>query len=366
MKVLFLTKYSYIGASSRYRTFQYLPYLKENGIDFDIKPLFNDEYLKHKYSYSRVNILLTLKRILKRIKTILIDSHKYDLIVVEKEIIPYFPPLFEYYLKITKRPYIVDYDDAVWHNYDNHRLKVIKYLLRNKIKKVMKLAEVVIGGSDYIVNYAKYSGAKKIEKIPTVINLEKYKCKENEKTNELFVVGWIGSPSTSKYIITINEVLAEFTKKYDAIVHLIGFDKKLEKELLFSFTIIDWNEDTEVQEICKFDVGIMPLIDGPFERGKCGFKLIQYMGCRKPVIASPIGENNIIVEHGINGYLANNPNEFLYYLIKIYNDKNLRKKLGENGYRKFFNQYSLKVAANDYLKIIKGFDVNENGISFSS
>jgi len=131
----------------------------------------------------------------------------------------------------------------------------------------MKLASVVIGGSEYIIEYAKNAGSKKIEKIPTVIDLRKYNCVD--------VIGWIGSPSTSRYVLSINEALAKFTEKYNAIVHLIGFDKKLEDKLLFNGKIIEWSEQTEVDEICKFDVGIMPLEDGPFERGKCGFKLIQ-------------------------------------------------------------------------------------------
>jgi len=354
MKILFLTKYEHLGASSRYRTLQYLPFLKEEGIDFDIQPLFNDEYLKHKYKNGKENKLITIKRILNRIKTILFAAKQYDLLVIEKELIPFFPPIFEYYLKLIRKPYIVDYDDAVWHNYDNHKNKIIRVVLKNKIKTVMKLAEVVIGGSEYIVHYAKISGAKRVEKIPTVINLEKYKCKKNEKKDKPFVIGWIGSPSTSKYILTINEALEEFTRKYDTIVHLVGFDRKLEKKLLFHFRVIDWSEETEVQEICKFDVGIMPLTDGYFERGKCGFKLIQYMACKKPVIASPVGENKIIVENEVNGYLADKNNEWLLALEKLYNSKKLRDEMGDKGYKKVKNLYSLDAAKIRYLNIING------------
>ena len=358
MRVLFLTKYSKMGASSRYRTFQYLPYLKEKGIYFDVKPLFDDEYLKYKYAYGKTNVSLAFKRILKRIKLILFDSYKYDLLVIEKELIPYFPPIFEYYLNLIGKPFIVDYDDAVWHNYDNNRNKIIRFILKNKIKIVMKLAEVVIGGSEYIINYAKKSGAKKIIKIPTVIDLEKYRCegKENKKKDK-FVIGWIGSPSTSKYILTINEVLAEFTKKYNAIVHLVGFDKKLANKLLFNFKIIDWNEDTEVQEICKFDVGIMPLIDGPFERGKCGLKIIQYMGCKKPVIASSIGENNIIVNHGINGYLVKTYRDWFKYLKLLYYSYDRRITMGINGYNKVKEIYSLQKNIDKYLSLILKYKV---------
>ena len=364
MKILFLTKYEYLGASSRYRTLQYLPYVKETGFEFDVLPLFNDKYLEYKYTYGKANILIALGRLLKRIKTVLLDSYKYDLLVIEKELVPYFPPVFEYYLKLIKKPYILDYDDAVWHNYDSHRKWWVRKLLGNKIKYVMKNAQIVIGGSKYIIDYAKKARAKKVVKIPTSIDLEKYKCNNNEKRNK-FIIGWIGSPATSKYILSLNNVLADFTKNYDSIVHLIGFDKKLEDKLLFNFKIIDWSEKTEVQKIYKFDVGIMPLTDSPFERGKCGFKLIQYMGCKKPVIASPIGENKIIVEHGINGYLAKSETEWLEFLTLLYNAKDLRDKLGESGYEKVKKQYSLEENKNKYLHTISNFiwKANENSLS---
>ena len=364
MKILFLTKYEYLGASSRYRTLQYLPYVKEAGFEFDVSPLFNDKYLEYKYSHGKANMLVTLGRLLRRMKTVLFDTFKYDLLVIEKELVPYFPPVFEYYLKFIRKNYIVDYDDAIWHNYDSHKKQWVRKLLGNKIKYVMKNAQIVIGGSEYIIDYAKKAGAKKVVKIPTSIDLEKYKC-ENDGKKDKFIIGWIGSPATSKYILNLNNVLADFTKNYDSIVHLVGFDKKLEDELLFDLKIIDWSEEKEVQEICKFDVGIMPLTDSPFERGKCGFKLIQYMGCKKPVIASPVGENKIIVEHQINGYLAKSETEWLEFLTLLHNAKDLRDKLGVNGYEKVKMHYSLEENKNKYLHTISNcmWKANENSIS---
>lgn len=352
MRVLFLPKYDRLGASSRYRTYQYLTFVKKAGIDFDIKPLFNEEYLVYKYKHGKENKFLTLKRVLKRIKAVLIDSWKYDLLVIEKELIPYFPPILEYYLNLIGKPYIVDYDDAVWHNYDNHSKKFVRLLLKNKIKTVMKLASFVIGGSEYIIEYAKNAESKRIEKIPTVIDLRKYLCNDKKK-GEKFIIGWIGSPSTSRYVLTINEILTEFTQQYEAVVHLVGFDKNLENQLKFNYKIIDWDEHTEIQEICKFDVGIMPLINGPFERGKCGFKLIQYMGCKKPVVASDIGENNIIVKHEKNGFLANSKEDFYTYLEYLFLNKDVSKKMGVIGYKVVDEYYSLEKTSELYVKLLR-------------
>jgi glycosyltransferase involved in cell wall biosynthesis len=356
VKVLFLPKHEYLGASSRYRTLQYLPYLKDH-IDFDISPLFSDEYLKYKYTHKKENKSVTLKRILNRIKTILLSASKYDLLVIEKELLPYFPPFLEYYLKVRNIPYIVDYDDAVWHNYDHHRKRLVRTLLRNKIKTVIKNASIVIAGSEYIIEYAKRARAKQIIKIPTVIDISKYKCNEIHDEKESFVIGWIGSPSSSQYLFEIDNILKQFTDKYDAVVNLIGFDSSLSNKLNFRHIVIPWKEESEVREICKFDVGIMPLPDTPFERGKCGFKLIQYMGCKKPVIASPIGENNYIIDHEKNGFLASGDKDWYTYLEKLYHSKDLCNKMGENSYQKTYSQYSLQMTQDIYLSTI----INDKG-----
>ena len=357
MKILFLPKHEYMGASSRYRTLQYLPYIEENNMDFDVSPLFSDEYLKFKYKHGKENKIITFKRILNRIQTILFKASTYDVLVIEKELIPYFPAILEWYLKLKKIPYIVDYDDAVWHNYDLHRKSIVKFLFKNKIRYVIKNAQCIVTGSEYIVDYAKYANARNIVKIPTVIDLEKYICTDIENKDK-FIVGWIGSPSSSKYILELNTVLKEFTDKYNATVHLVGFDKKLSSQLLFNNKIIDWTEESEVKEINYFDVGIMPLPDTPFERGKCGFKLIQYMGCKKPVIATPVGENKIIVESNINGFLANNDKEWLIALEKLYKSKELCRSMGENAYIKINNFYSLDIVKNKYINTIK--EIHEN------
>lgn len=352
MKILFLPKHEYMGASSRYRTLQYLSFIKEKNIDYDVSPLFSDEYLKYKYENGKENKLITFKRIFKRIKTILVDASKYDVLVIEKELIPYFPPLLEYYLKFKKIDYIVDYDDAVWHNYDKHRKFLVRLFLKNKIKTVMNNATTVVGGSQYIVDYAKNSKCKNIVKIPTVIDTKKYKCHMITKEENLFIIGWIGSPSSSQYILDINDVLKGFTTKYNAIVHLVGFDKKLANKLNFKYKIIPWCEESEVEEICKFSVGIMPLSNTPFEQGKCGFKLIQYMGCKKTVIASSVGENCYIVKDNKTGFLVQSDKEWFDSLVKLYNSKDLCVEMGNLAYKSILDNYSLNALKDKYFNTI--------------
>jgi glycosyltransferase involved in cell wall biosynthesis len=350
LKVLFLPKHSILGASSRYRTFQYLPFLKKKGIFCEVRPLFNEEHLRYKYKTGENNKLLSLIRIFDRVKVVLFEASSYDLVVIEKELIPYFPPLLEKYLIKRNIKYILDYDDAIWHSYDKNKNFIIKYYRESKIEHLMKNAEAVICGSDYILNYAKKSESKKTYKIPTVVEMAKYKQANNKG---IFTIGWIGSPGTSKYIVEINDILKRITDEFNVIINLIGFDRQLENTLSFNHLIIAWSDDTEIQELMKLDIGIMPLSNNLFERGKCGFKLVQYMSSGIPVIASSVGENNIIIDHEINGFLVKNDNDWYTYIKYYIEHTEQRKIMGDNALNKAKQHYTLEEKKYEYLKIIK-------------
>jgi glycosyltransferase involved in cell wall biosynthesis len=351
MKILFLTKYEYLGASSRYRTLQYLPYLKKYGIDCDVSPLFSDDYLIHKYSTGKASVYEVVKAFIRRVFSLL-KSSKCDLIVIEKEIMPYFPSFFEKFLNITKIPYIVDYDDAIFHNYDKNNNPIVRSLLSKKIARVMKNASLVIAGSPYLASYARMAGAKVIE-IPTVIDLKKYPSKKYDEP-ELFTIGWIGSPSTQNYLIDIAPALRQFCNEYKCKLTLIGANDEVKDKLKYiPVEIVEWKEEIEIKEISRFSVGIMPLPDAPWTRGKCGFKLIQYMGCFLPVIASPVGVNIKIVEHGANGYLAKSQDDWYKYLKKLYKSRELGNEFGLQGRKKVEEWYNLDVQAKRYADILE-------------
>ena len=106
---------------------------------------------------------------------------------------------------------------------------------------------------------------------------------------------------------------------------------------------VPWTEAAEVAAIAEFDVGIMPLADEPWERGKCGYKLIQYMACGLPVVASPVGVNRQIVEHGVNGFLAETPTQWDEALRTLLADPALRQRMGQAGRQKVERQFSLQV-----------------------
>lgn len=346
MKILYFTKYTRKGASSRLRAFQYFPFLESQGIQVTVKPLFGDDYLEKLYKGEK-NFASGLKAYLKRFFA-LITVFKFDRIVIEAELFPYLPAVFERLLKLFGIKYIVDYDDAIFHNYDSHPNAVIRFLLKNKIDVVMKKSETVIAGNSYLASKAEKAGAKKIVIIPTVIDTSRYKMKEFSNSKP-FVIGWIGSPSTFKYLLSLRSVFKKLAAKYDIVIHIVGAGNSLGLPLIEKH--FSWSEETEVDSILTFDVGIMPLNDTPWEKGKCSYKLIQYMGCGIPVIASPVGMNVQVVGPE-NGFLVSSEEDWLAAFESYLNDTMLQRLHGKNNGIFVENSFSLVSAQHNYLKAI--------------
>lgn len=337
-----------MGASSRLRSFQYVPYYQLNGINTTISPLFNDEYLQSIYKKERISKVNVLKSYYNRLLT-LFSVSKFNIIIIEKELFPYLPAIAEWVLKLLNVKYIVDYDDAIFHNYDLSTNAVVKTFLGNKIKHVMKFSYHVTAGNKYIASYAEKSGAKNVSVIPTVIDIKNYSIKGAAAGNKI-IIGWIGSPTTLKYLKSLYPVLYYLCSNYPVHVHIIGGKSGI--GLLEHESIIEWTEANEVELIKACDIGIMPLEDSPWERGKCGYKLIQYMGCGLPVVASPIGVNIEIVNDGNNGFLAANYQEWIEKMEMYIKDQDLRMQHGFVGRQIVEEKYSLEKTASQIIDIL--------------
>lgn len=341
ISALFLTKYSREGASSRYRFLQYFPYLEANGIACSFSPLTDAKYLEHLYAFGRGNAGDLARSLVRRISALGAVT-KYDVVVIEYEILPYFPPVFEAILKKAGIPVIVNYDDAIFYRYSLHPSAFVKSLLGGKIDTVMRKADLVIVGNDYLAEYARKAGASRIEVLPTVVDLVRYPGAPDRKNN-VFTIGWIGSPSTAKYLREIAPALAEISAGGRACLRLIGSGPI---ELPGVPTEVrPWSEETEVAQLESCDVGIMPLHDGLWERGKCGLKLIQYMACGLPVVVSDVGMNNQLVGEGVNGFLVRDNAGWIKALSALRDDKALCDRMGRSGRKKVEAGYSLQVAA---------------------
>jgi len=348
MKVLFLTKYTRQGASSRLRTFQYLDFFRAQGVMCEVQSFFSEAYLAEVYRTKHHNKLESAKSFFRRFFK-LFTVGRYDCVVIEKELFPFLPAVCERCLALLGVKYIVDYDDAIFHNYDLHPNPMVRFLLKNKIKTVMRLSTVVVAGNDYIRSRALAWGAKRVELIPTVIDMEKYDARGAD-TAGAFTIGWIGSPITFKYIHPLKPVFERLAASHDIQLKFIGANKGLGVPYE---ELVPWQEIEEARQIRSFDVGIMPLEDNIWENGKCGYKLIQYMGSAVPVVGTPIGVNDTIIEEGINGYKATSLDEWYEQLEKLIRaSAEERHRLGLQGREKVKRAFSLQVAQREWMRIM--------------
>lgn len=349
-RIIFFTKYTRAGASSRYRSYQYLPALEAAGLQISVSPLFDNAYLDYKYAYGRARIADVLRSFARRLWAVLTVPRE-AVVVIEYELLPWFPAVLERWLALRACRIVVDYDDALFHQYDAHRNPWVRRLLGRKIATVMRLSHTVVAGNAYLADYACRVGASRVEVIATVVDSARYAVKDTARTSEVFTIGWIGSPSTARYLHDIAPALAQVCQGGRARVRIVGSGPF---ELPgVPVDLIAWREETEVDEIRGFDVGIMPLPDEPWERGKCGFKLIQYMACCLPVVASPVGVNTTIVEHGCNGLLATSTEEWVQALGTLAADSELRRRMGRAGRAKVDRGYCLQVSAPRFTNLLQ-------------
>ena len=349
MNCVLLSRYGRLGASSRTRFYQYLPFLKSQGIHVETAALLDDSYIRNLNSGNSTDWASVLGAYLKRVRN-LARSSQFDLVWVEAEVFPWLPDWGELWLSWRHIPYVVDYDDAAFHRYDLHSFAAVRWLLGHKIDRVMKHAALVVAGNSYLADRARQAGAAHIEIVPTVVDLGRYPVSLSHRGTN-FVIGWIGSQSTTRYLLPLLEVWRQATNWEGTSLRLVGSG---ELDLSgVAADIMDWSESSEVQAVQSFTVGVMPLQDDPWARGKCGYKLIQYMACGLPVVASPVGVNCEIVEHGLNGYLSTSEAEWLSALSQLHSQPQLREEFGRTGRRKVESTYSLEVTGPRLAELLR-------------
>ena len=340
VKALLLTRFERTGASSRLRLIQYAEQLGSQGFATSLEPFFDESYLRRLYS-GRSILAPTLVAYARRAGRLL-RLGRADLIWLEKEALPWLPWGIERALLPRAVPLVVDYDDAVFHRYDLHRSATVRRLLGRKLDRLMASASLVTAGNRYLAERAKAAGAQRVEIVPTVVDLTAYTRRPEPFSENAATIGWIGTPSTwTEYMAPMMPLLTQAAESAGARIAAVGAGRAAEAHPLLDN--LPWTEESEVARIHEMDIGIMPLTDTPWARGKCGYKLIQYMACGIPVIASPVGVNRDIVEHGVNGFLAESEEDWRTAVGSLLSDPALRRRMGDAGRRKVEERYSLQV-----------------------
>jgi glycosyltransferase involved in cell wall biosynthesis len=347
-RVLFLPRHDVQAASCRHRYIQFLPYLEQRGLDCDVSPFFDAQYTRSLLAGDRKEWWRIGSFVTRRLRTLL-AARRYDLIVIQAELIPFFPDILEQALHRLGVPYVLDFDDAFFHQYDQHRLRLIQWTLGNKLCRIMRRARLNCAGSEYLRAYASRCSLN-VAIVPTVVDLCRYPTSSPSGDAAMFRIGWIGSPTTTPHLRTIVPELRDFCRGRH--VEIIAIGAKPFDTGGLPMRWVEWSEATEVRELAQCAVGIMPLPSTSWASGKCGFKLIQAMACWLPVVASPVGENCRIVEHGTTGFLAG-AGEWSEVLENLYRDPGLRTRLGAAGRRTVEREYSLQAWAPRLADLLK-------------
>jgi glycosyltransferase involved in cell wall biosynthesis len=350
MKLLALSRFGRLGASSRLRTLQYLPWLRQAGIETVHHALLSDTYLEALYRHELAP-LAVLRGYADRVRALL-DAERFDVVFMEKEALPWVPALIETSLLPQTTPIVVDYDDALFHRYDCHPRWLVRRLLGTKIDTIMKRCSMVIAGNSYLQDHAIKAGCRRVEVIPTVIDLARYQSRPHSGSPAMeVVVGWIGSPATAHYLQAVAGPLRRLRTRH--AVRCVAIGARPDQVVGTPFSATQWQEDTEAEVLRSLDVGIMPLLDGPWERGKCGYKLIQYMACGVPVVASAVGANADIVTNGENGFLVRSPEEWSEAMERLIVDSSLRRRMGLAGRDCVVRRFCLQVQAPRLLDLLR-------------
>lgn len=335
-----LTRYGPMGASSRMRTFQFLPAMADAGWDVVVSPFFADGQLTEKYRHGGYGATDLLQVFSRRIK-MMIRRKQFDLVWIEKEALPWLPSSIESWL-LRGVPYVLDFDDALFHNYDRHRSSLVRSILGRRLDRLMKSASLIVAGNSYLAARAVESGARWVEIMPTVVDLDRYAVASGKEVDPLRVV-WIGSPSTTRYLRLLERPLASLSRKVPFRFRVIGGGE-------FAIPGVDiesmpWSERAESNAIAECHVGVMPLYDTPWEKGKCAYKLIQYMASGLPGVASPVGANCDVIIEGTNGFFADTEATWVQRLELLLTDATLRDRMGGAGRSLVEAKYCLKVTA---------------------
>lgn len=332
-KVLGLALYGPLAASTRYRLGQFVPGLAEHGIDLQIRHLLGDVYLRRTFGGGSKPWLAMLQAGVRRLGD-LRKQRGFDALMLHCELFPLMPAWMEQLL--MRQPYIYDFDDAFYLKYRTGRLGGLQGVLGGKFDSVMQGAVAITAGNQVLKDYALQRNPR-TTLLPTVVDTARYLPERRERGREL-IVGWIGSPSTASYLSELVAPLTTLGKEGPVRLVVIGG----RAPAIAGVTVDErgWSEASEVSLINGFDIGVMPLTDDAWARGKCAFKLIQYMACGVPVIASPVGANVDVVGADC-GLLAATEGQWLEALRTLRDMPDRAAEMGAAGRERVERHYSL-------------------------
>jgi len=271
----------------------------------------------------------------------------HDLVFVQKRLLN---PAELTYLRLRAPRLVYDLDDAIMHDGDGSR----DSRRQRRFRSMAETADLVICGNEYLEGEARQHTSS-VCCVPTPIDTQRFRPSPEAERSGPVTIGWTGSSSTNRYLNDILKSLSHFAGRIQLVIisdSLVGLELNRLEDV--SHIHIPWSPDVEVSEAARFDIGLMPLPDNPWTRGKCGFKALQYMSLGLPAVCSPVGVNRKIVRHGETGYLADTPEQWNSALETLINDRDRRNRMGEAGRLRVVREYSLNVLGPRMVDAVEG------------
>lgn len=271
-----------------------------------------------------------------------------DIVFLQKEVLPQAYPLIEEFIKKLNRKLVFDFDDAIFLLPPKRRSLLYNFRYKSSIPRILRMSDYVIAGNEYLKQYAsRFNG--NVEVIPTSIDTEKYMVRNKERKDKINI-GWIGSKTTLFYLDQLKNVFTTLGKRYNICLTIIGTGD-------YRFDGVEtitrpWRLETEVSDLQCLDIGVAPFVNDEWALGKCGCKVIQYMGVGIPVVASGVGVHEEIINDGVNGLLADSDEEWIERLSQLIENETLRERFGFMGRKTVEERYSIKVNGPKLLEIL--------------
>lgn len=323
--VLFLTKNGFTP-STRVRVIDLIPEFEKFGLACTVIP--------YPRSFSeRLKVYAGIRR--------------FDLVVLQKKLPAYLDYLA---LRSIARKLVYDFDDAVYYRHDSDGVTKSRSRLR-KFSRIVRNADLVLAGNRVLYEFASQFN-EKVEMVPSAVETRNAPLKIHGQGGNRIIIGWIGSSHTMAHLETAVPVLSSLARTHALELRVIS-NEPLDVPGVHT-TFIPWQLETQARDVSNFDIGIMPLPDNEYTRGKCGYKALQYMAAGVPSVVSDVGVNSQIVSHGQEGLVATTDEELHKHLETLIGDGALRKQLGENARRKVEREYSISVVGERLSRILLG------------